>query len=202
MLHSEYRVEALQWRCNGYDGVSNHRRLDGVLNRLWRCRSKETSKLRVTGLCEGNSPVSYRWIPCTKGPNAQHISIWWRHHRISIIVDDIQFVEAKQSMNITSQYQCLALAWHHKLTYVSLWWYRNTRLEMAVLGDNSESAMDSYFHRVLCIKNIKYRMRTKMTYDSPRITILWSLVKRFANDIHITRENHWRIASLVAINRY
>ena len=141
-------------------------------------------------------------FPAQRASNAQHISIWWRHHRISIIVDDIQFVEAKQSMNITSQYQCLALAWHHKLTYVSLWWYRNTRLEMAVLGDNSESAKDSYFHRVLCIKNIKYRMRTKMTHDSPRITIFWSLVKRFANDIHVTRENHWRIASLVAINRY
>ena len=30
----------------------------------WRRRSKKTSKLRVTGLCDGNSPVT----------------IWWRHH--------------------------------------------------------------------------------------------------------------------------
>ena len=28
------------------------------LNRLFRCRSKKTSKIRVTGLCEGNSPVT------------------------------------------------------------------------------------------------------------------------------------------------
>ena len=32
---------------------------------------KNTSKLRVTGLCAGNSPVA-----C----NAENVSIWWRHH--------------------------------------------------------------------------------------------------------------------------
>ena len=48
----------LQWRHYERDGVSNHRRLDCLLNRLFRCRSKKTSKPRVTGLCEGNSPVT------------------------------------------------------------------------------------------------------------------------------------------------
>ena len=47
----------LQWRHNERDGVSNHRRPDGVHNRLFRHRSKKSSKLRVTGVCEGNSPV-------------------------------------------------------------------------------------------------------------------------------------------------
>ena len=47
----------LEWRHNERDGVSNHRRLVCLLNRLFRCTSKKTSKLRVTGLCEGNSPV-------------------------------------------------------------------------------------------------------------------------------------------------
>ena len=37
---------------------SNHRRLDGLLNRLFRRGSKKTFKLCVTGLCEGNSPVT------------------------------------------------------------------------------------------------------------------------------------------------
>ena len=40
------------------DGVSNHQLHDCLLNRLFRRRSKKTSKLRVTGLCEGNSPVT------------------------------------------------------------------------------------------------------------------------------------------------
>ena len=59
---------ALQWHHNGCDNVSNHRCLDYLLNRLFRRRSKKTSKLRVTGLCEGNSPMtSDRLIPLTKG---------------------------------------------------------------------------------------------------------------------------------------
>ena len=51
-------LNALQWRHNEYGGVSNHRRLDCLLNHLFRCKSKKTSEVRVTGLCEGNSPVT------------------------------------------------------------------------------------------------------------------------------------------------
>ena len=47
----------LQWRHNERDGVSNQQRLDCLFNRLFRRISKKTSKLRVTGLCEGNPPV-------------------------------------------------------------------------------------------------------------------------------------------------
>ena len=46
----------LHWRHNDYDGVSNRRPRGCLLNRLFRRRSKKTSKLRVTGLCAGNSP--------------------------------------------------------------------------------------------------------------------------------------------------
>ena len=49
---------SLQWRHNGRDGVSNHQCLGCLLNRLFRRRSKKTSKLRVTGLCDGNRPVT------------------------------------------------------------------------------------------------------------------------------------------------
>ena len=44
---------SLQWRHYGSDSVSNHRRPYCLLNRLFRRRSKNTSKLRVTGFCEG-----------------------------------------------------------------------------------------------------------------------------------------------------
>ena len=47
---------SLQWRHNDHDGVSNHQPHGCLPNRLFRCRSKKTSKLRVTGLCAGNSP--------------------------------------------------------------------------------------------------------------------------------------------------
>ena len=46
----------LRWRQNGRDSVSNHQPHDCLFNRLFRRRSKKTSKLRVTGLCVGNSP--------------------------------------------------------------------------------------------------------------------------------------------------
>ena len=47
---------SLQWRHNDHDGVSNHQPHGCLPNRLFRHRSKKTSKLRVTGLCVGNSP--------------------------------------------------------------------------------------------------------------------------------------------------
>ena len=48
--------EALHWRHNDHDGVSNHEPHGCLLSCLFRRRSKKTSKLRVTGLCVGNSP--------------------------------------------------------------------------------------------------------------------------------------------------
>ena len=46
----------LHWRHNDHDSVSNHQPHGCLLNRLFRRRSKKTSKLCVTGLCAGNSP--------------------------------------------------------------------------------------------------------------------------------------------------
>ena len=51
-------IFSLQWRHNGRDGESNYQPRDCVFNRLFRRRSKKTSKLRVTGLFEGNSSVT------------------------------------------------------------------------------------------------------------------------------------------------
>ena len=73
----------LQWRHNGSDKVSNHRRLGCLLYRLFRRRSKKTSKLRVTSLCEGNSPVTDEF-PSQRASNAENVSIWWRHHDILV----------------------------------------------------------------------------------------------------------------------
>ena len=56
--------------------------IDCLLNRLFRRRSKKTSKLRVTGLCEGNPPVT-GGFPSQKDSNAENVSIWWRH-RVSM----------------------------------------------------------------------------------------------------------------------
>ena len=52
-------------------------------NRLFRRRSKKTSKLRVTGLCAGNSPGTGEF-PAQMASNAENVSISWRHHEISL----------------------------------------------------------------------------------------------------------------------
>ena len=69
----------LQWRHNECAGVSNHQPHDCSLNRVFRHRSKKTSKLRVTGLCKGNSPVTSEFH-AQMTSNAENFSIWWRHH--------------------------------------------------------------------------------------------------------------------------
>ena len=48
----------LQWHHNECDGVSNHQPHDCLLIHVFRRRSKNMSKLPVTGLCAGNSPVT------------------------------------------------------------------------------------------------------------------------------------------------
>ena len=40
---------------------------------------QKTSKLRVTGLCAGNSPATGEF-PAQMASNAENVSIWWRHH--------------------------------------------------------------------------------------------------------------------------
>ena len=71
--------KTITWRHNERNNVSNHRRLDYLLNRPFRRRSKKTAKLRVTGLCERNSAVTGEF-PAQMASNAENVSIWWRHH--------------------------------------------------------------------------------------------------------------------------
>ena len=73
-------TEMYQWRHDERDGVSNQRRLDCLLNRFSRHRSKKTAKLRATGLYEGNPPVT-GGFPSQKAFNAEIFSIWWRHYK-------------------------------------------------------------------------------------------------------------------------
>ena len=65
----------LKWRHNDHDGVWNHQPHGCLLNRLFRRRSKKTSKLCVTDLRAGKSPAQL-------ASNAVNVSIWWRHHEL------------------------------------------------------------------------------------------------------------------------
>ena len=72
-------IYSLQWRHNRRDSVSNHQPHHCLLNGLFRRRSKKISKLRVTGLCAGNSPGTGEF-PAQMASNAENVSIWWRHN--------------------------------------------------------------------------------------------------------------------------
>ena len=84
-------------RHNGCDGVSDHQPYDCLLNCLFRRRSKKTSKLRVTGLCVGNSSVTGEFT-AQMASNAENASIWWRHHGI-------------ETLHHTSQQQTVTKPW-------------------------------------------------------------------------------------------
>ena len=73
----------LHWLHNGRGSVSNHQPHNCLLNRLFKRRSKKTSKLRVTGLCVGNSPGTGEF-PAQMASNAENASIWWRYHALDI----------------------------------------------------------------------------------------------------------------------
>ena len=75
----QVQLLALLWRHNGHGSLSNHQPRDCLFNRLFRRRSKKTSKLRVTGPCAGNSPVTDEF-PTQMASYAENVSIWWRHH--------------------------------------------------------------------------------------------------------------------------
>ena len=64
-----------------------------LLNRLFRHRLKKTSKLRITGLCEGNSPVTGEF-PAQMASNAENVSISWHHHVLRKNMHMTQFISS------------------------------------------------------------------------------------------------------------
>ena len=79
--NSHNDIHALRWRHYGRESISNHQPHRCLLNRLFRRRSKKTSKLRVTGLCAGHSPGTGEFR-AQMASNAENVSIWVRHHGI------------------------------------------------------------------------------------------------------------------------
>ena len=78
----DFRRDAIA-RVKHYNDViiSNQELHDCLLNRLFRRRSKETPKLRVTGLCAGNSPGTGEF-PAQMASYAENVSIWCHHAKL------------------------------------------------------------------------------------------------------------------------
>ena len=98
---SRIYIWTLQWRHAGHDGVSNHQTYDHLFSRLFRSRSKKTSKLRVTGFCAG----IHRWPV-----NSPHK---WPITRIMFPGDDV-------IMDIWNGTSCCGRqGWNRQMT---IWW--------------------------------------------------------------------------------
>ena len=96
----------LLWCHNDNDSVSNHQPHDCLLNWLFRHRSKKTSKLCITGLCEGNSLVTSEF-PTQRASKAENVSIWWHHHEqntkaLDVLYHQIPYVQELIRPNISS----------------------------------------------------------------------------------------------------
>ena len=139
MMTSWYRTAShtLQWRHNKRDGVSNHRRLDCLHSLLFRRRSKKASKLRITGLCEGNSPHKgpvtrkmfpfgdvimrvgqsngHRWIPLTKVSNSE----LWYFFSVSL----------NKSLYKQSSGRCFGTQWRYLYCFSLLFPYTQTIID-------------------------------------------------------------------------
>ena len=108
----------LQWRHNERDGISNHQPYDCLLNRLSRRWSKKTSKLRVTGLCAGNSPGTGE-LPAQRASNAENVSIWWRHHDILSVGDSAQGYQISANSGYIFNTHCSQTLWRHQMEIFS-----------------------------------------------------------------------------------
>ena len=119
---------ALWWRHNGRDGVSNHQPHDCLLNCLFRRRSNKTSKLRVTGLCVGNSQGTGEFL-AQMASNAENVSISWRHH-------DMKAHDVNNNSTIQSFKMLFYLfISHHTIhaTLMDIFWWPFIQFKYAIL---------------------------------------------------------------------
>ena len=69
---------------------------------------KKTSKLRVTGLCAGNSPGTGEF-PAQMASNAENVYIWWRHHAWQLVVSRVVGPLQSIAFSTPSDYQTVNL---------------------------------------------------------------------------------------------
>ena len=165
--HYKYWIFSLQWRQNDHDCVSNHQPPSCLLNRLFRRRSKKTSKLRVTGLCAGNSPETGEFA-AQRASNAENVSIWWRHH-----VNIWRSAIWSSSLEWCTQYHDDIIKWKHFPHY---WHFLCPRsLVNSPLKGQWRGALMSFFY--LRLNNRLSKHSRRRWFETP-LRSLW----RHCND--------------------
>ena len=153
----------LQWRHNGRGSVSNHQPHDCLLNRWFRRRSKKTSKLRVTGICAGNSPVTGEF-PTQRASNTENVSIWWRHHGVMSWAQKLAGVCLRHVVIFDFLYR--TVQWRDPSVPCTLIWYPFT------WDTNRYSYISQFEHNIPVIY-----LRLGLTYTKrikPKLETSWS----------------------------
>ena len=108
-------IFTLQWR----DGVSNHRRHNCLLNRLFRRRSKKTFKVRVTGRWLVNpphkGPVMRKMFPFDDVIMKKPYVFWFKFHWslfLETILIDKQVTTASSNGLVPNKCQAIILINH------------------------------------------------------------------------------------------
>ena len=182
---SEYcLLTSLQWwHHDEPTGVSNHRCLHCLLSRLFRRRSRQTSKLHVTSLCEMNSLVA-GGFPSQRASNTENVSIWWHHHDM-YIERDIYFLcvvltfEMLMCMGNNFHFQ-LMCGWETLDGLRILWsfWGRNIKLQLSdgcgrILSIQTGTDWETYTPT----NYVHIRKRNKYHWNSMKI--IWSLADTY-----------------------
>ena len=109
--------KTLHWRQNERVGVSDHQPHHCFPNCLFRHRSKKISKLRITGLCAGNSLLTGQF-PAQRASNTKNVSIWRLHHDIYICREKLSlcYVDTPQFWSLLV---FLSPGWHLTLVIQS-----------------------------------------------------------------------------------
>ena len=124
----------LQWCHNELDSVSI------VYSIVCSGADQRKQKLRVTGLCERNSPVTGEF-PSQRASNAENVSIWWRHHaKLQLLANDSQWQSKLHQNDFRFRVDTIILFF--KLSQVRYQWFN-------LLGDGSSRIMTSSRHKQL-----------------------------------------------------
>ena len=129
MTKSSVRIDAesLQWRHNERDSVSNHQPHDCLLNRLFRRRSKKTSKLRVTGLRVGihRWPVNppHKW-PVTRKifPFDDVIMIGSKPHNITQYFMECGYLSMSAILAYNTEFLLMITTWIKVVVHGRYFW--------------------------------------------------------------------------------
>ena len=108
----------LQWRQTERDSASNRQPHDCLLTRLVRRRSKKTPKLRVAGLCEGNSPVAGEF-PAQRASKAEKDSIWLHHPEM--MISNYSLWRANMLNGTPTHFVArVCISWHHVYIHIHI----------------------------------------------------------------------------------